>query len=157
MKRLNIKHGVVKFIIIGLVSSLIGCQQVREVEIDEVLETVLSGENLAWVEGTSKDLRRFIQLNPNEVEAFVYYIPASSMGVEELLVVKVYDQSDFDEIKELLEQRISAQIERFESYKPENVGLLENYELKTVGDYLFFAVSTEVEELADRFHEVMRK
>lgn len=142
--------------LVVLILMLCGCSQ-RHISFDEVMHSVLNQPLDGVREGTSKDLRRFIGLNPNEIESFVYYIPTSSMDVEELLIIQVKDSAQFEVIEELLEQRVASQIDRFSAYKPENCGILDNYEIRTKGRYLFFAVSQQGEELSDQFRAAFRK
>ena len=57
----------------------------------------------------------------------------------------------------MVEARVESQINRFSGYKPENCSLLDNYELKVRGSYLFFAVSNEVDTYCDAFLNAFRK
>ena len=88
---------------------------------------------------------------------YVYYVSISSMEVEEILVVEVKDRSQLEDIESMVEARVESQINRFSGYKPENCSLLDNYELKVRGSYLFFAVSNEVDTYCDAFLNAFRK
>ncbi|MTN45655.1 DUF4358 domain-containing protein [Turicibacter sanguinis] len=139
-----------------LISMLTGCEKATNVSLEQINEALLVDETRVKEVG-SKELRRFIGVNPNEILGYVYYVSISSMEVEEILVVEVKDRSQLEDIESMVEARVESQINRFSGYKPENCSLLDNYELKVRGSYLFFAVSNEVDTYCDAFLNAFRK
>ena len=51
---------------------------------------------------------------------------------------------------------MNSQLQSFGSYGPEQCGLLNNYELKTEGKYVFFAVAENAEKLKEAFKEAIK-
>lgn len=139
-----------------LINLLAGCEKTSHVSLQQIKETLVVDETRVK-EGGSKELRRFIGINPNEILDYVYYVSISSMDVEELLVIEVKDSSQLEEVELMIEARVESQINRFSGYKPENCGVLDNYELKVRGNYLLFVVSSDVDTYCDAFLNVFRK
>lgn len=137
---------------------LLGCEKTSDVSLEEIKEMLnLVVDETVVEDGGSKALRRFIGVNPNEVEGFIYYVSISSMDVEEILVIEVKNSDQLESIETLIELRVENQINRFSGYNPNNCGLLEEYELKVKGNYLFFTVSTDVDTVTDAFLSAFRK
>ena len=64
-------------------------------------------------EGDNRMLRRLYGIDPEQLEAVTLYYPASNMGAEELLFVRVKDPAAVKEIRELIETRNESQIKAF--------------------------------------------
>lgn len=136
----------------GLFSILVGCEKIADVSLSQIQSDLnLVIDKTILKEGNGQDLRRFIGINPNEVDDFFYYISISSMDVEELLVIKMKDGEQGESFQSLIETHVENQINLFSGYKPENCGLLNNYELKVRGNYLYFAVSKDIDIITDAF------
>ena len=104
----------------------------------------------------SKGLKRYYGLNSSDFDSVVLYTPESSMEVDEMLIVKVKDKSQIEGLEDTIDNRVNSQLQSFGSYGPEQCGLLNNYELKTEGKYVFFAVSENAEKLKEAFKEAIK-
>lgn len=106
--------------------------------------------------GDSKALKRFFGLNSNEFKDFVLYSPKSTMDVEEMLIVKLKDKSQAQSVEDAIDSRVNKQIESFSGYGPKQVALLQDYEVKSKGDYVFYSVSNNLEKITDAFKESIK-
>ena len=104
----------------------------------------------------SKGLKRYYGLNSSDFDSVVLYTPESSMEVDEMLIVKVKDKSQIEGLEDTIDNRVNSQLQSFGSYGPEQCGLLNNYELKTEGKYVFFAVAENAEKLKEAFKEAIK-
>ena len=73
------------------------------------------------------------------------------MDVNEMLIIKVKDKSQIESLEDSIDSRVNYQLQSFGGYGPEQCALVNNYELKTKGDYVFFAVSENAEQLKEAF------
>lgn len=104
----------------------------------------------------TKGLKRYYGLNSSDYDSVVLYTPESSMEVDEMLIVKVKDKSQIESLEDTIDSRVNSQLQSFGSYGPEQCALLNNYELKAAGKYVFFAVSENAEDLKEAFKEAIK-
>ena len=137
--------------------SLTGCTKVNEnLSAKDIQKSIVETGLVKNMEETgSKGLKRYYGLNSSDFDSVVLYTPESSMEVDEMLIVKVKDKSQIEGLEDTIDNRVNSQLQSFGSYGPEQCGLLNNYELKTEGKYVFFAVSENAEKLKEAFKEAI--
>ncbi len=135
-----------------------GCGVNNEKTIKEIEKTMINQVELKKMEkGDSKTLKRFYQLNANDYDGVLLYTPESTMDVNEMLIIKVKDKSQIESLEDSIDSRINYQLQSFSGYGPEQCSLVDNYELKTKGDFVFFAISENAEELKEAFLDSIKK
>lgn len=145
------------FILMFISLTFTACMTYKDIDlniIENKLNTTIITET--YSKGTSKELRRFFNLNSNNVVDYVIYTPAYTMDVNELLILKLKDTSNVDTIKDIIDARVESQIETFGSYGPEQCALLEDYILKSKGNYIFYCVSSDNEKIYEIFKESIK-
>jgi hypothetical protein len=95
------------------------------------------------VEGDRQMIRRLYGLDPADYEGVRLYYPSTNMGVEEVLVVKLSDLSQQQAVRAAMEARVQSQMDVFESYAPEQYGILQNSVIEVQGNYLLLAVGKD--------------
>lgn len=144
-------------LIICLSIFLYGCTQKKNVSITEIINTIESEIKLEnMTKGNSKSLKRFFGLNSSDFKSFVIYTPSYTMDVSELLIIQLNNQSQADFVKDAIENRVDSQIATFGSYGPTQCALLEDYELKQIGDYIFYSVSKDSSTIAKAFKKTFK-
>ena len=97
-------------------------------------------------------LRRLYGLNPSDYAEVVLYYPASNMGVEELLLVKLNDTAQTGTVEAAIEARLAAQKQSFDGYGVEQTALLNNNAVTEVrGRYILFAVGVNAQAIRQAF------
>ena len=99
----------------------------------------------------SQDLKRYYSLNSEDYADTMLLTAEESMSAEEILLIKVKDQSQLEEIEAAVSKRLESRINDFGSYAPEQTALLEAAEVTMRGDYVFLAVSEHAEEYREAF------
>lgn len=134
-----------------------GCGVNEDKDLNKVVSDISSKVDLSNMkEGDSKALKRFFGLNSNQFDDFVLYIPKSTMDVEEMLIVKVKDKSQVTGLEDAIDSRVNKQIDSFSGYGPKQVALLQDYEVKNKGNYVFYTVSKDVDNITDAFKESIK-
>ena len=131
--------------------SLTGCTKVNEnLSAKDIQKSIVETGLVKNMEETgSKGLKRYYGLNSSDFDSVVLYTP-------EMLIVKVKDKSQIEGLEDTIDNRVNSQLQSFGSYGPEQCGLLNNYELKTEGKYVFFAVAENAEKLKEAFKEAIK-
>lgn len=121
---------------------LLGGDPVSSADFSKVQAAVLAAadtENMQ--QGENRMVKRLYGLDPSSFEGCTLYYPATNMDAEELLLVKLADVSQQEEIVAAVEQRLQTQRNTFEGYGVEQFDLLSNhYVLQVRGNYALFAV-----------------
>lgn len=104
-----------------------------------------------YEKGDDKSLKKYFGLNPDDYAEVCIYVPSSSMEASELLIIKVKDQSQVDTIETAIDSRIQKQSDGFKDYAPEQYGLLQNYEISTRGNYVFYVVGKDAYDMKKEF------
>lgn len=93
--------------------------------------------------GDNRMLRRLYGIDPEMLEGMVFYYPASNMGAEELLFVRVKNEADVAAVKGLIEQRNTSQIRAFEGYGVEQTQMLKDAVISEHGRDLLYSVGSQ--------------
>lgn len=139
--------------ILLLVLPCCGCGSTTPPPLSQIETELLTvSQNLSgMVKGDGKALKRYYGLNLNDFEEVLIYIPENYMDVSELLVIKTKNTEQLDLVEEAINMRIAKQQESFAGYGPEQVALLDDYELKIIDNTLFYCVSPEAPLLKSTF------
>lgn len=124
------------------------------INITEYISKTVNLDNME--KSDSKSLKRFFGLNSSEFEDFSIYIPKSTMDVEEMLVIKVKDKGQVQGVEDAIDSRVNKQIESFSGYGPKQVALLQDYEVKDKGNFVFYAVSKDLDKMTNAFKDSIK-
>ena len=117
--------------------------------VEKELRRALDSESLE--DRGSQELKRYYSLNSEDYADTLLLTDEESMSAEEILLIKVKDQSQLEEIEAAVYKRLESRINDFGSYAPEQTALLEAAEVTIRGDYVFLAVSEHAEEYKEAF------
>ncbi|MDU7477710.1 MAG: DUF4358 domain-containing protein [Paenibacillus macerans] len=121
----------------------------------DVGERIEQSVNLESMEQRDmKKLQKLYHISGEEVADFVLYTASSNVEADELLIVRLKDESEAERVMAKIEERIAAQTAKFKNYRPEQYFLLEKHVLKTKGPFILFAVSAGVEQMEQAFDAV---
>lgn len=136
----------------------VGCGVNNDQSVDKI-ETEMKQEVKfdKMKKGDSKSLKRFYKLNANDYDGVILYTPQSTMDVNEVLMVKVKDESQIQSLEDSIDSRVNYQLESFSGYGPEQCALVDNYELKSKGNFVFFAISENAQQIKEAFLDSIKK
>ncbi|TDQ33770.1 DUF4358 domain-containing protein [Aureibacillus halotolerans] len=145
------KHqGIVMLALMAAVGLVSGCSNGRvEYEtltvatLDEHIQQETDGSEMD--QGDIEKLQKIYDIEANDIEDFVVYTALSNVKADELAIIKVNDGSKTDTMMAHIQQRIEEQKVKFSGYRPEELYLVENHVLKSVGPFVFFAVSEDAD------------
>ena len=157
---MNIKLKKKLFMATLLINTVItvGCGVNNDKTVEEIENSMIEKIKFEKMEkGDSKSLKRFYKLNANDYEGAILYTPKSTMDVNEVLIVKVKDKSQIESLEDSIDSRINYQLQSFSGYGPQQCALVDDYELKTKGDFVFFAISENANEIKEAFLDSIEK
>lgn len=108
-----------------------------------VCEAVLPQVDTANMQQADNQMvKRLYGLDPAAFEGCVLYYPSTNMDAEELLILKMQDVSQAEEVSAAIQTRLQTQKTSFDGYGVEQTDLLTNYCVVEVrGNYALFVVS----------------
>ena len=108
------------------------------------------------LEADNQMLRRLYGLDPSAYESIVLYYPATNMGAEELLIVKLASVDQADSVRSAIDARLQTQKNTFDGYGVEQTDLLTNHAAVEVrGNYVLFVVSKTADQVRQAFLDAL--
>ena len=83
-------------------------------------------------------LKRLYGLDGSLFDGVMLYYPTTNMGAEELLLVKMKDASQADEVRAAMEGRLATQKKSFDGYGAAQTAMLEKSIIDVRGNYALF-------------------
>ena len=119
---------------------------------EEVFESVSKTFDIsALSKQKNKKFSEEFSLPFEKYESVLYYASSSIMEVRELLIVKLRDTADKDELFAAVEKRTEEKTKLFEGYAPNEAELLKNYILTEKDGFVFFAVCDDTAKASAAF------
>lgn len=87
---------------------------------------------------------------------YLYYRTDEVMDVRELLIAKVRDDEEMEQLETAVSQHLQTQIDNYTGYGTNQVDLLEHAVTTEKGRYFFFAVGEQAEMWQDSFLQLLR-
>ena len=119
-------------------------------EVAEAVVETIDMENM--LEADNQLIKRFYGLDPASFEGCILYYPTTNMMAEEVLIVKLKDMSQQEQVRAAIEQRIETQKTTFEGYGVEQFELLTNNAVVEIrGNFVLFVVNANSAEAQKAF------
>ena len=108
------------------------------------------------LEADNQMIRRLYGLDISAYDACILYYPATNMGAEELLIVKLADPEQASAVRASVEARLQTQKTTFDGYGVEQYDLLTNHSVIEVrGNYVLFVVSSTADQVRQAFLDAL--
>ncbi|WP_261798111.1 DUF4358 domain-containing protein [Brevibacillus massiliensis] len=150
------------FIAFALMSAAVaGCsgkaEEAGNATVTEVGEKISQAVHLDELKRGDRDkLQKLYHISADEVEDFILYLAPTNVKADEVLVVKVKDANQVEEIIESILNRVDAQAKKFKDYLPDEYAFIEHHVVKTNGNFILFAVSPEADQIETAFVEALK-
>lgn len=150
-----IKAALIVFLIVFLIL-LMTRESVKDVSVKKIGEEMSSIKSVSALnKGTDKTLLRYYDLTGDDYEGYVLYKSGSPMAVDELLIIKVKDESQLASVESAMRRRVRSQKSSFEGYGTAQIALLNARVMDTEGNYVFLAVSKDAEKWKTAFDKII--
>lgn len=154
---LNLAEIALLVLLAGFVVWIYFGDATKDVEISGISEAIIDRCGLGELEaGDANTLKRYFSLDGAEYEGYMVYTAASLMNVEELLIVKVSDDDQFNALETAVNERLEEQINNFDGYGTEQMELLNHAVITERGDYFFYCVSENAAQWEEVFLSVIQ-
>lgn len=100
-------------------------------------------------------LKRFYSLDASEYDGFVYYSPKTNMGAEELVLIRLKNPEQHEEIMAAFDARVATQLKSFEGYGVDQTELLKNAVSDYAGNYFLLYVGARADVVQSSFRKAL--
>ena len=130
---------------------------ISDAEPGAVREAVTAQMDLSNVlEADNQMIRRLYGLDIAAYESCILYYPATNMGAEELLIVKLSSPEQAQAVRSAIEARLQTQKNTFDGYGVEQYDLLTNHAVVEVrGNFVLFAVGQTSSQVRQAFLDAL--
>lgn len=134
---------IIKFALIGvLIAALVISGQsgrISSTDFNTMAQAVTDAADLAPMqEADNQMLKRLYGLDGTAYDGVLLYYPMTNMGAEELLLVKMSDVSQTEEVQTAIEGRLATQKKSFDGYGADQTAMLEKSIITVRGNYALF-------------------
>lgn len=102
-------------------------------------------------EADNQMIKRLYGLDPADYDGVLLYYPATNMGAEELLLVKLRDGAQRETVSAAIETRLAAQKASFEGYGAAQTAMLEQSVTLVQGNYALFIAAADPASVKQAF------
>ncbi|MBQ9030441.1 MAG: DUF4358 domain-containing protein [Parasporobacterium sp.] len=104
-----------------------------------------------------RTFRKLYGLNAQDYEGVVLYSPISNMDAEELLLVKLKNEDQAEELVAAVEKRLQTQTGIYEGYAPPQYELCQNGVIDLQGNYLLYVVHADADRIDAEYQKALRE
>ena len=151
---LNILKYAIVIVLLVYIGFLLSQEGGKDVSVKTIRENILAvTETKGMTKGTTQDLKKYYGLNAKDYEGVMLYVPNDVMSVNEILVIKLKDKSQAENVEKAIQKRLHTQKNSFEGYGAEQTKLINSAVTDSRGYYVLLAISKD----ADQIYEAFRK
>lgn len=155
-KRVDTVFTVVKSALLLFLVLYIGMLFQAEITKDVSMEKIQASmeQNSAVAKLTKGDVntwKRAFSLHADDYPNAVLYTSDSMMDVSELLIVKVDNTEQFDDLETAVNHHLEEQKKKFHGYGTDQMDLLDHAVILEKGNYFFYGVSEQIERWEEVF------
>lgn len=147
MKRVLLTEALLVLLLAGVMVLLLYKKEPKDVPLEGVRAAVLESCDLTGLE-EARDMRlkRAFALTPEDCAEYLYFAPANTMSVDEVLIVKTADPSQLPRIRTAIEARIDAEKTAFDGYGIEQVARLNEAKIVEDGPYIIYSCGPHADD-----------
>ena len=140
-----------------LLISMFGGNTASSAEAADVAAAVVETIDMTnMVLAENQMIKRLYGLDPASFESCILYYPTTNMMAEELLIIKLADMGQQEQVRSAIEARLATQKNTFEGYGVEQFEMLSNNAVIEVrGNYILFVVNGNSAAALDAFLDAL--
>lgn len=143
---------IIKSVMVIFLVVYLGCLYVSDYAADVSIDKISAAlEQVSGVTDLSEPgvsgLRRFYQIDENDIDSYFFRKAASPMSVDEVLVVKANSSSEAGAYLEAAQAHLESQKNIFEGYGTDQMALLGEASVEKRGAYVWYFCGKNAQEL----------
>lgn len=153
---LEIAKWLLVVLLILFVASQMATGKESATEFSVMEETVVGSADLSALQsGDNQMIKRLYGLDPSQYEGMTLYYPTTNMGAEEILLVKLSDVSQQEEVLAAIDARLATQKSNFDGYGVGQTEMLNAAVVEPQGNYILFVVGDHAQNVRQAFLDAL--
>lgn len=154
LDNLRIINLILIFFLILFIVRLLSGGKTSSTQVEEMAAKVTAVMDLTNMsEGDSQKVKQYYGLNVNDYDGVVLYCGTSNMDVQELLIVRMKDDSQADTVRDAMQKRVDTQTQSFEGYGVSQTKLLKDSVLDVQGNYAMLCINNNAKEADEAYRK----
>lgn len=116
---------------------------------EKILSSIEVGDQMK--ESTNRMVKKMYGLNAGDYEDVLFYAPVSGMDAQEMLIIKLKNNAQKEQVVNAIESRLASQKNSFEGYGVSQTALLNEAVLDARGNYVFYIVHEQASDADHAF------
>ena len=131
-------------------------KKASETPFDLMMSAVTASADLGNTnEGDNQMIRRLYGFDPSSFGGVALYCPKTNMGAEELLLVRLADESQEPAVLDAINRRLETQLASFNGYGVDQTEMLENSVTVSEGGYCLFYSGNNPQKVRSALREAL--
>lgn len=137
---------VVILLVVMISTQLSG--KVSKASVDEISKKIVSSINVGdkMEKSSNRMFKKMYGLNAGDYDELIFYKPATGMAAQEMLLIKLKNIAQSEEVVTAIEERLSSQKNSFEGYGVEQSALLDKAIIDARGNFVFYIVHEQASD-----------
>ena len=150
-----IKAGMTLFLILYL-SSLYLSDSAKNVPMDEITQEMEADTTVTLLKKRGRtDLKRYYQLDEQDINGYLFYKDISPMSVDELFIVQTNSSTQAEACLESAQAHLESQKKVFEGYGTDQMALLGNAVVEKKGNYVYYFCGADADQWKQAFLDLI--
>ena len=117
----------------------------KEVDVNAVYNEIENAVTIPdFIELTSADISDYIAVDSADVKQMVVKISAEAISADQVVICEGTDSAAADRIEAAFKTYLDSVKKSFENYLPSEFAKMEDIEVNRSGNYVYYAVSSEI-------------
>lgn len=152
----GMKYTIAKYLTIVLIGIFVAMMILSQKQSGATFEDVRSKVEAAidhetMIDAGTKGFRRYYKLKEQAYDGVMVYQSLSGISADEVVLVKVKDRDQIEELTKAIEERRESRINDFAGYAPEEEAIMKQAELLVKGNYVLFLPCRNAPEIKEAF------
>ena len=147
---------IVMLAMVGIISTvnITGCSKTAEKspKVSTIVSSIKKDFDIKTMKKSDMGkMKKVFGIEESKIDQYAYYIAPSFLKADQILIIKVKNESDIDAIKEKINKGLDKKENIFKSYLPEESSLIQKNVLDTEGKYILSVVSKKSDKIEKAF------
>lgn len=134
--------------LLGFIVYVNSRESYRDISVDALIQEIDDKVDFDKFEKyENAEIKQIWGINPNEYDSVAYYGHHSVMECDKILIIRLKDKSQSENILNIIEKKNSSDKDLFKNYAPEQYKILSDSVIKQVDMYVFYIVDPDVKNI----------
>ena len=138
-------------------TSCAGSTEPKEVNVNDVYNEVAAAISVPdFIELTESDIVDYVAVNVADLKQMKVQISAEAISADQIVLCEAVDAEAASRVEAAFSAYLNSVKNSFENYLPSEFAKMKNIEVQRSGNYVYYAVTAEIEKVNDIFDKYFK-